>query len=50
MAWAIEDAKRYLDAPEGDYIRVEKPTFANRMDADVGQHQRPSSCITFRRY
>ena len=33
MAWATEDAKRYLDAPEGDYVPVEKPTFANRNDA-----------------
>ncbi len=33
MAWATEDAKRYLDAPEGNYVDVEKPTFANRMDA-----------------
>jgi AbiV family abortive infection protein len=33
MAWATEDARRYLDAPEGDYVDVEEPTFANRMDA-----------------
>jgi AbiV family abortive infection protein len=33
MAWATEDARRYLDAPEGDYVRVENPSFANRMDA-----------------
>jgi AbiV family abortive infection protein len=33
MAWATADAKRYLDAPDGDYVEVEKPTFADRMDA-----------------
>lgn len=33
MAWATEDARRYLDAPDGDYIEVEDPSFANRMDA-----------------
>jgi AbiV family abortive infection protein len=33
MAWATEEAKRYLDDPDGDYVDVEKPTFANRMDA-----------------
>jgi AbiV family abortive infection protein len=33
MAWATEDARRYLDAPEGDYVDVEEPTFVNRMDA-----------------
>ena len=33
MLWATEDAKRYLDSPEGDYVDVQEPTFANRMDA-----------------
>ena len=33
MAWATEDARRYLDGPEGDYVDVEVPTFSNRMDA-----------------
>ncbi len=33
MVWATENARKYLDAPEGDYVHVEKPTFANRMDA-----------------
>jgi AbiV family abortive infection protein len=33
MAWATEDARRYLDDPKGDYVDVEQPTFANRTDA-----------------
>lgn len=33
MAWATEDAERYLDAPEGEYVAVEQPRIASRMDA-----------------
>src|ERR1700704_465305 len=33
MAWATEDAKRYLAMPEEDHIAIEEPTFVNRMDA-----------------
>ncbi len=33
MAWATNDAKRYLDEPDGYYVEVEKPKVANRMDA-----------------
>ena len=33
MAWATEDAKRYLAMPEEENISIEQPTFANRMDA-----------------
>jgi AbiV family abortive infection protein len=33
MAWATEDAKRYLDEPEGSYVDVETPTFPDRNDA-----------------
>jgi AbiV family abortive infection protein len=32
MAWATEDAKRYLDLLDGEDIEIEKPTFAGRMD------------------
>lgn len=33
MAWATEDAKGYLDAESGDYVSVQQPSFATRMDA-----------------
>jgi AbiV family abortive infection protein len=33
MAWATEDAKRYLAMPEEDYIAIQEPTFVGRMDA-----------------
>jgi AbiV family abortive infection protein len=32
MAWATEDAKRYLDLLDGEDIEIEKPTFAGRSD------------------
>lgn len=33
MAWATEDAKRYLSAPDGEYLEVEAPTFPSRNDS-----------------
>ncbi len=33
MVWATENAKRYLAAPEEDYIAIQEPTFVGRMDA-----------------
>lgn len=33
MAWATEDAKRYLSAPDGEYLEVEVPTFPSRVSA-----------------
>ena len=33
MAWGTNDAKKYLDEPDGYYVEVEKPKVANRMDA-----------------
>jgi AbiV family abortive infection protein len=30
MAWATEDAKHYLSAPDGEYLEVEAPTFPSR--------------------
>jgi AbiV family abortive infection protein len=33
MAWATDDAKRYLAMPEEEDIAIEEPNFANRMDA-----------------
>jgi|SRR5271155_3059675 len=33
MAWATDEAERYLDAPEGSYVDVEAPEVAHRMDA-----------------
>ena len=33
MAWATEDAKRYLDVDTENYLTVEKPKVASRMDA-----------------
>jgi AbiV family abortive infection protein len=53
MAWATEDAKRYLDGPEGDYVDVEVPTFTNRMDAmyvsiNNGRVRMPADVIDFK--
>ncbi|MEI9978267.1 MAG: AbiV family abortive infection protein [Edaphobacter sp.] len=33
MAWATEDAKRYLSEPDGEYLEVEAPTFPSRNDS-----------------
>jgi AbiV family abortive infection protein len=33
MAWASEDARSYLAMPEEEYIKVQAPTFGNRMDS-----------------
>ena len=33
MAWATEDAKHYLSAPDGEYLEVEAPTFPSRNDS-----------------
>jgi AbiV family abortive infection protein len=33
MAWATEDAKRYLAMPEANYIAISEPAFTGRMDA-----------------
>ena len=33
MAWASEDAQRYLDVEEETYIYIEEPTIAARMNA-----------------
>jgi AbiV family abortive infection protein len=33
MAWATEDAKHYLSAPDGEYLEVEPPTFPSRNDS-----------------
>jgi len=33
MAWATEDAKWYLDEPDGQYVDVDAPKVMNRMDA-----------------
>jgi hypothetical protein len=35
MAWATEDAKNYLDAPEGKYVDVKSPTFADLVPCTV---------------
>jgi AbiV family abortive infection protein len=52
MAWATEDAQRYLDAPDGVYVDVNEPKVANRMDAlyvsvsrEGGQVVSPSDLI-----
>ena len=33
MAWATNDASRYLDAPDGEYVDVRLPTFVSRNDS-----------------
>jgi AbiV family abortive infection protein len=33
MAWATDDARRYLAMPEEEYIEVQEPTFGNRIDS-----------------
>jgi AbiV family abortive infection protein len=33
MAWATDDAKRYLSAPDGEYLKVVAPTFPSRNDS-----------------
>jgi hypothetical protein len=33
MAWATEDAKRYLAMPEEDSVAIQEPTVMGRMDA-----------------
>ena len=51
MAWATDDAARYLDAPEGNYVEVEEPKVHHRMaalyvDIDNGRVVAPSDLIT----
>jgi hypothetical protein len=48
---ATEDAKRYLDYEEGEYLNVGTPTFDNRMNAmytqfDGKTSQSPAKAIT----
>src|SRR5258705_12064506 len=51
MAWATDDAIRYLDTPEGNYVEVEEPKVHHRMaalyvDLDHGRVVVPSDLIT----
>ncbi len=50
MAWATEDAKNYLTAPDGVYLDVKAPKFASRNDSmyvslQPGQTNYPSQVI-----